>query len=365
MKISKVEAFLMSCPLAKPLVMPFYGGERTILKRDAMLIRVTADNGLKGYAPGPAHERAEAEISSFIAPFLEGRDPRQWSSFDFQAELETTKTYRAVEIALIDLAARYEGAPLSELIGGRRRDRIKCYGSAGMYMSPQGYAEEAAAIAALGYPAYKMRPAAGPEKDLETLEKMRQAVGPEVGLMIDAHSWWRMGDRSYGLKTIQQLAQEMAPYKPYWLEEPLPPDDHQAYREFHETIPFPLASGEHEPDEESYNDLISKGAVDWVQMDVCCQGGFEWAGASSRPSRATACVSRFIAGARRWRCWPPPTWASATTPAWSSGWNAPATLTRAAPECTRFRPRMKSWPSRCQWSMAIWSCPKSRVWESP
>ncbi len=274
MKISKVEAFLMSCPLPEPLVMPFYGGERTILKRDAMLIRVTADNGLKGYAPGPAHERAAKEIRSLIAPFLEGRDASQWETFDFQAELETTKTYRAVEIALIDLAARYEGAPLSELTGGRRRDRIKCYGSAGMYMSPEGYAEEAAAIAAMGFPAYKMRPAAGPEKDLETLAKMRAAVGPEVGLMIDAHGWWRMGDRSYGLQGIQQLAQQMAVYQPTWLEEPLPPDDHEAYRQFHETIPFPLASGEHEPNEERYLDLINTRAVDWVQMDVCCQGGF-------------------------------------------------------------------------------------------
>lgn len=275
MKISKVEAFLMSCPLPEPLVMPFYGGERTILKRDAMLIRVTADNGLKGYAPGPAHERAATEIQSFIAPFLEKRDPREWARFDFKAELETTKTYRAVEIAVIDLVARYEGAPLSELTGGRCRDRIKCYGSAGMYMTPQGYADEAAAIAALGFPAYKMRPAAGPEKDLETLVKMREAVGPDVGLMVDAHAWWRMGDRSYSLETIEKLAQQMAPYKPAWLEEPLPPDDHEAYAKFHKSIPFPLASGEHEPDEESYLDLINSRAVDWVQMDVCCQGGFE------------------------------------------------------------------------------------------
>jgi hypothetical protein len=57
MRITEVNAFLMSCPLPEPLKLPFYGGERTILKRDAMLIRVKADNGLTGYAPGPAHER--------------------------------------------------------------------------------------------------------------------------------------------------------------------------------------------------------------------------------------------------------------------------------------------------------------------
>src|SRR5947209_18135628 len=47
MKITKVEGILMSCPLPEPLHLPFWGGERTILKRDAMLIRVTADNGLQ------------------------------------------------------------------------------------------------------------------------------------------------------------------------------------------------------------------------------------------------------------------------------------------------------------------------------
>ena len=50
MKISKVEAFLVSCPLPEPLVLPFYGGVRSVVKRDAMYIRVTADNGLAGFA---------------------------------------------------------------------------------------------------------------------------------------------------------------------------------------------------------------------------------------------------------------------------------------------------------------------------
>src|SRR5688572_30695933 len=104
MRIADVRPMLMSCPLPQPLRLPFWGGERTILKRDAMLIRVTADNGLIGYAPGPAHERAAKEIQEFIRPFLLGKDPRHWAGFQFNQDLEITKTYRAVEIALIDLA---------------------------------------------------------------------------------------------------------------------------------------------------------------------------------------------------------------------------------------------------------------------
>src|SRR5438552_5875794 len=73
MKISSVRSFLMSYPLPEPLKLEFYGGERTILKRDAMLIRVTTDKGLVGYAPGPGSEFTQAAIESTVGPFLEGR----------------------------------------------------------------------------------------------------------------------------------------------------------------------------------------------------------------------------------------------------------------------------------------------------
>src|SRR5215469_15347043 len=176
MKITEVQAFLMSYALPEPMRLPFWNGERTIVKRDAMLIRVKTDVGLTGYAPGPAHERAQKQIHEIIRPFLLGKDPRHWEKLNFSGEPEVTKTYRAVEIALMDLTARYEGCPLSEMIGGRKRDRIKLYGSAGMYMSPEGYANEAAIIAKMSFSAYKMRPALGPEDDLKTVELMRQAV---------------------------------------------------------------------------------------------------------------------------------------------------------------------------------------------
>ena len=274
MKISAVQAFLMSCALPQPLRLPFWGGERTILKRDAMLIRVQTDNGLVGYAPGPAHERAAQAIHEIIRPFLLGKDPRRWADFQFNQDLHTTKTYRAVEIALMDLAARNEGCALSELIGGRKRDRIKLYGSAGMYMSPASFAEEASRIAGLGFTAYKMRPALGPDRDFETVRLMREAVGPNVGLMIDAHSWWRMGDHNYSRDTVKDLARAMVSFHPTWLEEPLPPEDHAAYRQLRAAGTVPIATGEHEPDEAGFLDLIETDAADYIQMDVCCQGGF-------------------------------------------------------------------------------------------
>jgi len=274
LKITKVESFLLSCPLPQPLKLTFWNGERTILKRDAMIFRVTSDTGLRGYAPGPAHERAAHEIRDVIGPFLTGKDPLRWKEFAFKGDLELTKTYHALEIAVMDLVARHEGRPLSELAGGRVRDQIKLYGSGGMYQPPEKYAEEAAAVKAMGFSAYKYRPALGPEEDLRTVKLMREATGPGFGIMIDAHSWWRMGDKSYSFDAVAALAKEIAKYGPVWLEEPLPPDDHAAYRKLKGLGILPIATGEHEQDEAGFSDLIKTRAADYIQMDVCCQGGF-------------------------------------------------------------------------------------------
>jgi len=280
MKISSVRSFLLSYPFPEPLKLPFWGGERTILKRDAMFVRVETSNGLVGYAPGPASEKAQQTIQSTVAPFLEGRslaDPdalRVLFLAGAGADLEVAKVYCAVEIALYDLAGKALGVPVSELLGGRVRDHIRLYGSAGMYMPPEGFAAEAAAIAQLGFRAYKMRPALGPEQDVESVRLMRQATGPDFDLMVDAHGWWRMGDRSYSAATVEQVARQMAAHHIAWLEEPLPPAAHADYARLKEKDIVPLASGEHEPSEDSYFDLMDSKAVDYVQMDVCCQGGY-------------------------------------------------------------------------------------------
>src|SRR5258707_13384154 len=203
MKISSVRSFLLSFPFPAPIRLPLDGGKPSILKRNALLNRVETETGLVGYAPGPASEGVQRAISQAIARWLEGRivaDPDALRVLFLDGpgtHPDLAKIYCAVEIALYDLVGKALGVPVSELIGGRVRDRIRLYGSAGMYMPPEAYAEEAAAIKEMGFRAYKMRPALGPEKDLDTVRLMRQAAGPDFDLMVDAHTWWRMGDRSY------------------------------------------------------------------------------------------------------------------------------------------------------------------------
>src|SRR5271168_4134805 len=112
MKITGVEPYLLSYRLPEPVKLTYFGGERTILKRDAMLIRVSTDEGLFGYAPGQASIQAKQTIDQLIAPFLTGRtlaDPDALRILFQQgpgADAEVSKVYSSVEIALYDLAGK-------------------------------------------------------------------------------------------------------------------------------------------------------------------------------------------------------------------------------------------------------------------
>ena len=118
MKITGIEAYLLSYPLPEPVTLTYFGGERTILKRDAMLIRVSTDQGIFGYAPGQASVKSKQTIDTLIAPFLLGRtlaDPDALRIMFQQgpgADAEVSKVYSAVEIALYDVVGKARNMPV-------------------------------------------------------------------------------------------------------------------------------------------------------------------------------------------------------------------------------------------------------------
>lgn len=280
MRIQRVDAILLSYPLPTPLHLTYYGGNRTIFKRDAMLIRVEMDNAIIGYAPGQASESSRDAINGPISAFLAGRTLADVDALRVQYLAQSPdagkflKSFATVEIALYDALGKQIGAPVSELLGGRVRDRIKLYGSGGMYMPPEGYAREAKAVADMGFSAYKMRPGMGPDEDVEAVRLIRETVGPDIDIMVDAHTWWRMGNRSYDTATVAGIAAKLAEYDIYWLEEPVRPDDHDALRNLRNTEIVPIATGEHEPSDEGFKDLIARRCADFIQADIVCQGGY-------------------------------------------------------------------------------------------
>jgi len=140
MKITEVQAILMSCPLPEPCA-AVLGRGANLLKRDAMLIRVTADNGLVGFTRPVRRTSGGTRNHDSIRSFPARQRSATLGKFDFRGELESPKPIARGNRAH-DLAARYDGCALSELNRRRKRDRIKLYGSAGMYMSPARFAEK-------------------------------------------------------------------------------------------------------------------------------------------------------------------------------------------------------------------------------
>jgi L-alanine-DL-glutamate epimerase-like enolase superfamily enzyme len=281
MRIISVRSSLLSYVLPEPLKLRYFGGERTMVKRDAMLVRVETEFGIVGYSPGQGTLEAKTAVDEVIGPFLTGRllrDPDalrvQFLEGPGKRAPELARLYCAVEIALYDALGQAHQVPVSELVGGRVRDRIRLYGSAGVHMSQDQYAQEATAIAALGFRAYKMQSGIGPEQDVEAVRLVRQAVGPDFDLMVAAQTWWRMGDRNYVASQVDSIAERLAEYRIAWLEEPLPPQDREGYRRLKQLDYVPLAAGNHEPDELRHMDLVISGVVDYVQMDIAAQGGY-------------------------------------------------------------------------------------------
>ena len=263
--------------MPEPVVYPFHGGKRTIYKRDAMVVRITTDEDLIGYAPGPASLEVSDLIMSKIAPCLIERDIFDPKGFvDQMVEKFGNLIWSAagsVEVALFDLWGKANQCSVTDFFGGRKQDTICCYGSAGMYQTPEAYAEEAAAVCELGFQAYKYRPALGPVEDLRTVELMREAVGSQVGLCLDAHAWWRMGDKSYSSAIVDFLAEAISIHGITWLEEPLRVEDRDAYARLKAMQYVPIAGGEHELDLLGFQTLVARECVDIVQADVSHHGG--------------------------------------------------------------------------------------------
>lgn len=280
MRITDVQVHLMSSVMRRPVQFPFLGGRRTIHKRDAMLIKVTTDSGLVGYGSGPATERIARQIDDMIRPALIGLDHDKLDPMRerilSQAGADTRIAYGAVETALYDLLGKMQDKPISELLGGRVRDSIRLYACGGMYKPAEDCAEEAVAVKNMGFEGFKMRLAGGPPADLEAVAAVRRATGPDFNIMVEAHSWWRLGEHSYTYEMVSSLAQRMMPHRLTWLEEPFRPENRDAYARLKLEGTVPIAAGESESDMDGFMTLLGNNLVDYLQADVSYQGGYRF-----------------------------------------------------------------------------------------
>jgi L-alanine-DL-glutamate epimerase-like enolase superfamily enzyme len=179
-----------------------------------------------------------------------------------------------IDIGLWDLFGKQCGKPVSKLLGGCYRTKIKPYASI-LFDEPNVLAKRIADVVQRGFRAVKLgwRPFGRCNSQFDELlvRTARETAGPEIDLLVDAggsEQFW-----PHGYKWALRTAQMLASYDIGWFEEPLPPDDLEGFCRLRQEAPLPIAGGEVLTRRQSFRDWIVRGAFDIVQPDATKCGG--------------------------------------------------------------------------------------------
>lgn len=179
-----------------------------------------------------------------------------------------------IDIALWDLFGKIVNQPVARLLGGVYRDKIKPYGSL-LFDEPDALRWKLTQATGRGFQAIKLGWRPFGRRDAKTDERLvqaaREAVGPDVELMVDAggsDAYW-----PHGFKWALRTAQMLAAYDVVWFEEALPPDDLAGYVELRRQSPVPIATGEVLTRRQSFWPFLQQHAVDIIQPDCTKCGG--------------------------------------------------------------------------------------------
>jgi L-rhamnonate dehydratase len=279
MKITGVETLYLRQPQVK---------EQCDSGQDALVVRVTTDTGITGIgevdsSPLAVKGAIDGPFSHTTATGLKhvviGEDP-------FETERLWYKMYRAniyggrrgvgihamsgIDMALWDIKGKALGLPVWKLLGGGFHKKLRCYASSLFGATPQATRDLARRFRDRGFQAVKFgwdpmgRDAA---TDIDLVRQGRKGLGDDADLLIDAGLVW-------DAKTAIQRARAFEEFNIFWLEEPLRPDDYEGYRKLSEATSLRVAAGEEESNRLSFLELMDRGKIDVVQIDLTRCGGF-------------------------------------------------------------------------------------------
>ncbi|GIV71089.1 mandelate racemase/muconate lactonizing enzyme family protein [Caldilinea sp.] len=259
--------------------------------RNLVILKVETDEGLVGLGESRPVNKVEAvigHIKDVAERFVLGLDPfniellvQRLTVEDYGRPGEVAMTGLAmIEMACWDIIGKALNQPVYRLLGGAVRERIKTYAN-GWYTverTPEEFAAAARRAVAKGYRALKFDPFGAGYYEMERSEKLksialveavRDAVGPEVELLIEMHG-------RFNPVTAVEMARELAPFKPSWYEEPVPPANYPALKKVADAIAplgVPVATGERIHTLHDYRELLELHAADILQPDIAHFGG--------------------------------------------------------------------------------------------
>jgi L-alanine-DL-glutamate epimerase-like enolase superfamily enzyme len=255
--------------------------------QDALLVRVHTDEGIVGYGevdslPSVVKAIVDAprshKFASGLGALLVGEDPMSpgplWQkmfagSLYYGRRGVVVHAISGLEIALWDIVGKAEGRPIHALLGGAHRLEVRAYASTLMPDTASEARKVVEAQRESGFTAVKL--GYGPlgrdaSLDVELVKAARQGAGDDCDLLIDIGLGWIAASDAI------ERVRRMAPYRPFWIEEPFMPDDYPKYSQLAAAVDVPLAAGEQETTAQDFERLIDAG-VDVLQPDVTRAGG--------------------------------------------------------------------------------------------
>jgi L-alanine-DL-glutamate epimerase-like enolase superfamily enzyme len=295
MKITRVHATWVHVPVPADQRHKSDFGEASAF--DSAIVRIDTDAGIAGYGEAKVaagsfgnYQGAVAVINEELAPLLVGADPRQivriwdvlYNGTRAHYALARGHVFPAlgrrglsisalsgIDIALWDILGKSLDAPVWQLLGGKRVDRMPAYASGGWAPAQSIGAQLQQYIARANFRAVKMRVGVmdgTPYRSAERVIAARSALGPDIDLMCDAHG-------TFTVSEAKQFCYLTRDCNIAWLEEPVAADDRKGLAELRRSTSIPIAAGESEFTRFDFRELIDCGAVDIIQPDLAICGG--------------------------------------------------------------------------------------------
>ena len=281
MKISSIKSHVLRYELNKEL-----GYSQQYYKhRTAHLVEIETDEGITGwgecFGPGNIALANKYIVEKVIQPLIIGEDPTNkeyiWHKVynllrDSGQKGMPIQALSGIDIALWDILAKKAKLPLYQLLGGKTNNKIPVYGY-GMMLQKKSVEElcelfktEANQIKEKNFKAMKMKVGLGPKEDLKLVSAVREAIGDDFKLMVDANHAYNKNDALYVGRGLDEM-------EIYWFEEPVAPEDYDGYKELKERLKTNIAGGEAEFTKYGWNQLIKNNCIDIAQPEVCGLGG--------------------------------------------------------------------------------------------
>jgi len=287
MKIKDVEAMVLksSREYAAPK-----GAEESHGVGYMLVIKVTADNGITAYSDvetQPHVAKAVIDAPAGGAGMIDGLRQALIGEDPFEVEKLWYKMYKAsvyygrrgvaiqalsgIDNCLWSIIGQVVRQPIYKLLGAHRRNRVRAYASTLFRPAPEAMTEACKGYIEQGFTAVKFGWGVfgqDPKLDVELVRAARDALGPDRDLLIDP-GW--MVERT--AEECIRMVRSIEPFRPFFVEDCLPPEDYDGYARLAQAVETPIAAGEQESTHWGFRHLIERGKVDIVQPDLTRCGG--------------------------------------------------------------------------------------------